>query len=358
MRKRRPAITATAIAAVSALLLGACGSTSTEPDSKPSGGADDKSVVLLTHDSFTLPKEVLAEFKEKTGYTAEIRHAGDGGELTTKIAMDTGNPDGDAVFGLDNTFASRAIDQGALESYTPAKVPEGVSEFDLPGDDDHFLTPVDNGSVCVNVDTEWFAAKKLAPPRSLDDLAKPAYKDLLVTPGAATSTPGMAFLLATIAEYGEDDWESYWGKLIDNGAKVVDGWDQAYYSDFTQGGGKGKRPIVVSYDSSPAFTLEDGKSTTAALLDTCFRQVEYAGVLKGADHPEGAQALIDFLLTDSVQEALPESMYVFPVSSSAQLPADWAKHAKQPTSPLSVDPEEIEENREAWLATWSDTIAQ
>src|SRR5688572_29038246 len=105
MRMRTPAIAATAI---SALLLSACGGSPAEPDAEKSSGADDKSVVLLTHDSFTLPKEVLAEFTEKTGYTAEIRHAGDGGELTTKIAMDTGNPDGDAVFGVDNTFASRA----------------------------------------------------------------------------------------------------------------------------------------------------------------------------------------------------------------------------------------------------------
>ena len=355
---RTPAITATAITAVSALLLSACGSTPAKPDAEKSSGSDDKTVVLLTHDSFTLPKEVLAEFTEKTGYTAEIRHAGDGGELTTKIALDTGNPDGDAVFGVDNTFASRAIDQGALEAYTPSEIPEGVSDFNLPGDEEHFLTPVDNGSVCVNIDTEWFAAKKLTPPKSLDDLAEPAYKDLLVTPGAATSTPGMAFLLATVAEYGEDGWADYWTKLMDNGAKVVDGWDQAYYSDFTQGGGKGTRPIVVSYDSSPAFTVKDGKTTTAALLDTCFRQVEYAGVLKGADHPEGAQALIDFMLSDSVQGALSESMYVFPVSSDVKLPAEWAKFAQQPTSPLSVEPKEIEENREAWLATWSDTIAQ
>lgn len=358
MRMRTPAIAATAISALLLSGLSGCGSTSGDPESEPTSGADDKRVVMLTHDSFTLPKEVLAEFEEKTGYTAEIRHAGDGGEMTTKIAMDTGNPDGDAVFGIDNTFASRAIDQGALEAYTPSEIPEGVSDFDLPGDEEHFLTPVDNGSVCINIDTEWFAKKKLTPPESLDDLAKPAYKDLLVVPGAATSTPGMVFLLATVAEYGEDGWADYWGKLMDNGTKVVDGWDQAYYSDFTQGGGKGTRPIVVSYDSSPAFTVKDGKSTTKALLDTCFRQVEYAGVLKGADNPEGAKALVDFMLSDSVQGALPESMYVFPVSSSVELPAEWAKFAEQPTSPLSVSPEEIEKNREEWLATWSDTIAQ
>jgi len=354
MRMRTPAIAATAI---SALLLSACGGSPAEPDAEPSSGSDDKTVVMLTHDSFTLPKEVLAEFTEKTGYTAEIRHAGDGGELTTKIAMDTGNPDGDAVFGVDNTFASRAIDQGALEAYTPETVPAGVDEFNLPGDEKHFLTPVDNGSVCVNIDTEWFAAKKLTPPESLDDLAEPAYKDLFVAPGAATSTPGMAFLLATVAEYGEDGWADYWGKLMDNGTKVVDGWDQAYYSDFTQGGGKGTRPIVVSYDSSPAFTVKDGKTTTKALLDTCFRQVEYAGVLEGAANPEGAEQVIDFLLSSEVQEALPTSMFVFPVDADVMLPPEWAQFAEQPADPIEVSPEDISEHRRDWLTEWTDITA-
>ena len=167
----------------------------------------------------------------------------------------------------------------------------------------------------------------------------------------------MAFLLTTIAAYG-DGWQDYWAKLMDNGAKLDDGWSQAYEVDFTQGGGKGDRPIVLSYDSSPAFTVSGGKTSTSALLDTCFRQVEYAGVLAGAQNPDGARALVDFLLTPEVQAALPDSMYVFPVDSSVQLPADWARFAEQPTDPYSVDPADISAHRDEWLRAWSDVTSR
>jgi thiamine transport system substrate-binding protein len=169
----------------------------------------------------------------------------------------------------------------------------------------------------------------------------------------------MAFLLATIGAYGEDGWQDYWADLMDNGAKLTEGWSDAYQVDFTQGGGKGDRPIVLSYDSSPAFTVaDDGTSTTSALLDTCFRQVEYAGVLEGAANPDGAEALVDFLLSPDVQAALPESMYVFPVDPSVELPAEWAEFAKQPTDPLTVDPATIAENRDEWLRDWSDVTSR
>ena len=211
--------------------------------------------------------------------------------------------------------------------------------------------------MCVNVDTAWFDAEGIAPPQTLADLTDPAYADLMVTPGASTSSPGMAFFLATVAEYG-DGWQDYWTDLLANGAKVVDGWEDAYYGDFTAGSKTGTRPIVVSYDSSPAFTVADGETTTAALLDTCFRQVEYAGVLAGADNPEGAAALVDWMLTDEVQSALPEAMYVFPVMPGATVPDDWARFAPQPTDPYEVSPEEIAANREQWLTEWTDVISR
>ena len=209
----------------------------------------------------------------------------------------------------------------------------------------------------MNVDDTWFAEHDLAPPTTLDDLADPAYEDLFVTPGATTSSPGMAFLLSTIAAYG-DGWPDYWADLLDNGAKLTEGWSDAYQVDFTQGGGKGDRPIVLSYDSSPAFTVSDGVSTTSALLDTCFRQVEYAGVLEGAENPDGAEALVDFLLSPEVQAALPDSMYVFPVDPAVELPKEWAEFAVQPESPYDVDPASITENRDAWLREWSDITSR
>ena len=229
-----------------------------------------------------------------------------------------GNPTGDVAFGVDNTFASRALDEDVFD-VAEVELPPGAADYALVSGGDR-MVPVDTGSVCVNVDKDWFATRKLPEPRTLSDLTRPAYRDLFVTPGASTSSPGLAFLLSTIAEYG-DDWPDYWADLMANGAKVTSGWSEAYFDDFTQGGGEGDRPLVVSYDSSPAFTLDDeGSSTTRALLDTCFRQVEYAGVLTGAANPEGAREVLEFLLSPEVQAALPESMYVFPVRSDVDAP--------------------------------------
>jgi thiamine transport system substrate-binding protein len=340
-----------------ALTASACSAIGGDGDSGSGSEAASDRVVLVTHDSFVLPKQLEKQFEQESGYDIVVRASGDAGALTNKLVLTKQDPLGDVAFGVDNTFASRALDEGVFAAYDAA-LPEGADQYRLADDADHALSPVDTASVCVNVDDTWFADHDVAAPASLDDLTEPAYRDLFVAPGAATSSPGMAFLLATIAQYGED-WPAYWQRLMDNGAELTEGWSDAYQVDFTQGGGKGKRPIVVSYDSSPAFTIaDDGSSTTSALLDTCFRQVEYAGVLAGAENPDGAEALIDFLLGPEVQAALPESMYVFPVDTGVQLPKEWARFAKQPTDPLQVDPADIAEHRDDWLREWSDVTSR
>lgn len=328
-----------------------------DDDPGESPGAAPTEVVLVTHESFVLPKRLVRQFEEETGFELETRASGDAGTLTNKLVLTQDNPLGDVAFGVDNTFASRALEAGVFAPYA-AELPAGAEEYALPGDDEGALTPVDQASVCVNVDDTWFAEEGLEPPATFDDLVDPAYRDLFVTPGAATSSPGMAFLLATIAAYGEDGWQDWWADLMANGAKLTDGWSDAYQVDFTQGGGQGDRPIVLSYDSSPAFTVADGETTTSALLDTCFRQVEYAGVLAGAANPEGAQALLDFLVSPEVQAALPTSMYVYPVDPAVELPAEWAEFAEQPTEPWTVDPADISEHRDAWLRDWSDLTSR
>ncbi|CAN5477799.1 thiamine ABC transporter substrate-binding protein [soil metagenome] len=331
--------------------------------------AAEQKVVLLTHSDFSLPDEVIAGFEKESGYTLDIRPTDGVGNLVNLVADQAGKPSGDVVFGVDNTFASRVLDAGAIAPYG-ADLPAGAAAYALPGDgagdgaddgaDDGAgdLVPIDSGNVCVNIDDTWFAKRKIDPPQTLDDLTDPTYKNLFVTPSATGSSPGLAFLLTTVAAYG-DAWPDYWQKLLDNGAKIAKGWSEGYYGDFTGGGGDGDRPIVLSYDSSPAFTIaDDGTSTTSALLDTCFQQVEYAGVLAGTDNEAGATALVDYLLGPAVQGALPESMYVFPVLDGTALPADWAAHAERPTDPYSLDPAEIGANREDWLLEWNDLITR
>lgn len=354
MRSVRPR----AIAAAAVLVLTTTTACSLVGSGDDDGGQAGERVVLVTHDSFVMSDELKEQFEDESGYDLVVRASGDAGALTNKLVLTKDDPTGDVVFGIDNTFGSRAVDEGILTPYA-APLPEGADQYLLAGDDEQDLTPVDTGSVCVNVDDTWFAERGQEPPASLEDLTDPAYRDLFVTPGATTSSPGLAFLLATIAEYGEDGWQDYWSRLMANGARLTQGWSDAYEVDFTQGGGGGDRPVVLSYDSSPAFTLDDQfGTTTSALLDTCFRQVEYAGVLAGADNEEGARALVDFMLGRDFQEALPESMYVFPVDAGATLPPDWAQFAQQPTDPYTVDPATIAANRDTWLREWSDVTSR
>lgn len=324
-----------------------------------SGEAND-TVTLVTHDSWSVPDEVIAAFEEESGYRLEVVPSGDAGALTNKLVLTKGNPLGDAVYGIDNTFATRAVDEGVLAEHVPADLPASAEQYRLEGAAGDQLTPVDWGDVCVNADDRWFAAHDLAPPRTLDDLLDPAYEGLLVTPGASSSSPGFAFLLATIGKYGVDGWQDYWTRLLDNGAKIVSDWSEAYEVDFTAGGGGGDRPLVVSYHSSPPFTIPEGerRPTTSALLETCFRQVEYAGVLEGAANPEGAKALVDFMVGETFQEALPENMYVVPVDDTVDLPPLWEKWARPAPHPITVPAEEIAEHRSEWIRAWSDVTAR
>ena len=336
-----------------ALLLAGCGSSGSGGSETGSGDPSASgTVTLVTHDSWALDEKLVDRFEQKSGLTLEVSAAGDAGTLVNQLVLTQDAPLGDAVFGIDNTFASRALEADVVEEYTPTGLPDGAEQ--LGG----ALTPIDQGDVCVNADEAWFEKSDLEVPKTLDDLADPKYRDLLVVTNPATSSPGLAFLLATIGAFGEDGFESYWTSLVDNGVKVADSWEDAYYVDFSGAGEGGERPLALSYATSPAFTVsEDGsESTTSALLETCFRQVEYAGVLTGSDNPEGARELVDFLLTEDVQSALPESMYMYPADPSVQLPTDWKKFAPQADAPFEVEPTEVSEHRDEWIERWTETV--
>jgi thiamine transport system substrate-binding protein len=336
--------TIAALAAASALLLVA--GCATGPSEE---GAE--TITLVTHDSFGLGEGTLEAFTAETGIEVVVHQAGDAGALVNQLVLTKDNPLGDVVFGIDNTFASRAVDEGVLADYAVDGAPE---QYLLPaGMGREQLTPITNGDVCVNVDHAWFEEAGLEEPTTLDDLIDPAYADLFVTPGANTSSPGLAFLLATIAASGEDGWQDYWTQLLGNGAKVVAGWSDAYYVDFSGPSSEGDRPIVLSYGSSPAFEVADGVTPTGALLDTCFRQTEYAGVLAGTEHADAAQQLVDFLYSVEAQDQVAPNMYVFPVNPAATLPEEWAAAAEVAEQPFVIAPEEIDANRERWIEEWA-----
>ena len=345
-------LTCTALAAL-ALLAAGCGG---------SGDAATKEVVLVTHDSFAISKPVKAAFERESGLTLKILQSGDAGEMVNRALLTKGNPQGDVLFGIDNNLLSRALEEGLFEPYEAAGLDSVPAQYAL--DPEHRVTPVDHGDVCLNTDSGWFAKRGIPAPHTLDELTDALYRGLLVVENPATSTPGLAFLLATIARYGESDWKDYWRKLRANRVLVVDGWEEAYTVQFSgAAGSKGKRPIVVSYATSPAAeVIFAGKplaqAPTAVVADSCFRQIELAGILAGARNGAGARALLDFMLSERFQADVPGSMFVLPVRDRTPLPDAFVKYAASPARPLELAPAEIGANRDRWIDEWTSIVVR
>ena len=325
-----------------------------------SGGGGSKEVVLVTHDSFAIPKQVKTAFERESGLKLRILQGGDAGEAVNRALLTKGNPQGDVLFGIDNNLLSRALDEDLFERYESPGLARIDNRYLI--DPTHRVTPIDHGDVCLNIDRKWFASRGIAPPRTLADLTEPRYRKLLVVENPATSTPGLAFMLATVARFGANGWQEYWRQLRANGVLVVDGWEEAYAARFSgAGGGKGKRPIVVSYATSPAAEVifaakPPATAPTAVVADSCFRQIELAGVLDGAKNVAGAHVLIDFMLSERFQTSVPESMFVLPVRDGTRLPDAFRRYAVSPPRPLELPTAEIGRNRDRWIDEWTRTV--
>ena len=333
-------------------------STAAETGSTEAGAGADLSgttVTLLTHDSFYVSPETFEAFADQTGIEVKHLASGDAGALVAQACLTAGEPLGDVLFGIDNTFLQRGLDCSMFEPYESPNLAGVPDRFEL--DSEHRVTPIDFGDVCLNYWVDAFDGSP-PPPSSLDDLIDPAYADMLVVQSPETSSPGLALLLATIARYG-DGWEDYWAALRANGVAVTAGWEDAYYGEFTAGGGD--RPIVVSYASSPPAEVifadpPVDEPPTGVVTASCYRQIEFAGVLAGAGNPAGAQALIDFMLTETFQDDVPLNMFVFPVIDSATLPPEFVAHAQIAEDPFMLEPAEVEAQRNAWTDRWVEIV--
>jgi thiamine transport system substrate-binding protein len=320
---------------------------------------EQRSLTVMTHDSFAVSEEVVAQFEEENDVTVEFLKAGDTGLALNQAILAADNPLADVFYGVDNTFLSRALDEGIFEPYESSLLDAIPDEFEL--DAEHRALPVDYGVVCLNYDIGYFEANNLAPPAGLEDLLEPEYRGLLVVQNPATSSPGLAFLFATISHFGEDGYLTFWEGLVENQVTVVNDWETAYYSSFTRYGGA--QPIVVSYGSSPPVEVIFAEApietppTAAVVADgSCFRQIEFVGILKGTENRELAEAWVDFMLSTTFQEDMPLQMFVFPVNPEAQLEQAFVNFLAVPDEPATLSPALIAANREAWIRAWTETV--
>ena len=317
------------------------------------------SLTVMTHDSFAASEAVIAAFEAQHQVKVQFLKAGDVGSALNKAILAKGSPLADVFYGVDNTFLSRALAEDIFEPYASPLLKEIAVAFQLDGQ--NRALPVDYGDVCLNYDRAYFADQGLQLPHTLDDLLKPQYRSLLVVQNAALSSPGLAFLLATIGVYGEEGYLDYWRGLVENDVKVVNDWETAYYTEFSVHGGT--RPIVVSYSSSPPAEvifaetpIDEPPTGVVTEGKACFRQIEFVGILKGTPNRSLAEKWIDFMLDQTFQEDVPLQMFVFPVNPRAKLPEEFTKFVVTPTETAQVTPQAIEQNREAWIQAWTETV--
>jgi thiamine transport system substrate-binding protein len=320
--------------------------------------AQQRTLTVVTHDSFNLSKDLIEAFEKRENIKLAFVKGGDAAAMTNRLVLTAQNPIADAVYGIDNTLLSRALNAGILESYRP-KVAASLEKNTLL-DSKWRISPVNYGYVALNYDLAWFEKNKLALPKTLEDLTKPAYQGLLVVQNPATSSPGLAFLLATIKHFGEAKAFAFWAALQKNNLKVTSGWETAYYTDFARNGGS--RPIVVSYASSPAAEVfyGDGKTpTTANLLlpGSSFLQIEGVAVLKNAKNPDLAKKFVDFMLEPQTQTDIPTQMWVYPSRQGTALPEVF-KFAEKPKSISSLSPNTIATNEKRWVKRWVEVVLQ
>jgi thiamine transport system substrate-binding protein len=314
----------------------------------------------MTHDSFSVSEEALNAFEQANQASIVLLQSGDAGSVLNKAVLTKDAPLADLLFGVDNTFLSRALEEDIYEPYESPllnKIPAG---FKL--DPSNRALPVDYGDVCINYDKAYFNENNLALPQSLEDLTKPEYAGLLVVENPATSSTGLAFLLATVAHHG-DSFTEYWQALKDNDVVVVDGWETAYYTNFSGSSGNGPQPLVVSYGTSPAAEviyaekkLDDAPTASILGPDTCFRQIEFVGILKGTKQRPLAEKFVDFMLDKQFQEDVPLQMFVYPVNPDAVLPEEFTKYAQAPEQTATLSPEEIAANRDQWIQAWTEVV--
>jgi thiamine transport system substrate-binding protein len=336
----------------------------TEPAPATVEPGGPKTLTVMTHDSFSISESVLAQFQSQCVCTVQFLKSGDAGLALNKAILSKNNPLADVFYGVDNTFLSRALAADIFEPYASPALQGIPAELRL--DPSNRELPVDFGYVAINYDKKYFSDNGIQLPATLKDLTDPAYKSMLAVENPASSSPGLAFLLATVATFGESGPYTYldfWRDLRKNDVLVTEGWEDAYNGQFSAGSGKGDRPMVVSYATSPAAEVyyadpKPAESPTGNLLvpGGAFKQIEFVGILKGAKHPDLARQWVDFMLGDAFQADIPLQMWVYPARQGVALPEVFTKAATVPTDAVTLTPEQIESGRENWIKAWTDVM--
>lgn len=359
-RQRR--ILGLGLVALAAIVIGvACGGDG--DDDREAVSFAGQELTVITHDSFAISETIIEAFELEHDVTVTILRSGDAVEALNRAILTKGNPLGDMLFGVDNVNYIRALKEDIFEPYESPELDQVDKRWIF--DDSGRITPIDYGYVLFNYEKAALATAGLQPPTRLEDLTGPDWQGRIVVQDPNTSSPGQQFMLVTIAYFGEDGsytWLDFWRDLRANDVIISAGWDDAYFSRFSQYGGDAW--LVMSYATSPPAEvifaeepLDESPTANLIIPEASYLQIEGVGILKGAKNPALAERFIDYMLSQSFQEDIPLNMFVYPVRDGSALPEEFGL-ADIPESPAEIDPDEIEKNLELWLDAWTAVVTR
>ena len=314
--------------------------------------SESSNLVIYAYDSFVSEwgpgPVVIPLFEEEYGVKVNLISAGDSGQVLQKAILEKDNPKADILIGIDNNLLAKALEESIFSPYKPENISKVQKK--LLFDPEYNVIPFDYGFFSIIYDSQ----KIKDPPASLEDLLQPKYKKSLIMMDPRTSSPGLGFLLWTIAEYG-DNFTDYWTKLKESILTVTDGWDTGY-GLFTSG----EAPMVLSYTTSPAYHVEYENTTryrAAVFPEGHYMQIEGLGIVKNAPNRKMAEKFVEFALSKEFQNAIPLTNWMYPASDEVNLP-DSFDYAPVPEKKLLLPSNEIRENVDKWLTQWTDSVTK
>lgn len=306
--------------------------------------ADTATLRVLTYDSF-IPDwgpgpAIAAAFEETCDCKVVYETGGDGAALLARLQLEGPASDLDVVLGLDQSLLPKAHDTGLFADH-------GLTLPEMPV---AFTDPV-----FVPYDIGYFAfVAGLDTPAHHDFRALADSDTRIVIQDPRSSTPGLGLAVWVKLLHG-DDAPQIWADLADNIVTVTPGWSEAYGLFL-----EGEADAVLSYSSSPAYhrlAEDDDSKTWWNFPQGHYMQIEVAGALAASDEPELARAFLDFLTSETAQNILPETNWMFPAyPSRATLPEGFA--VMPPPKGLLADPAQMESLRAAAVEDWRAALSR
>lgn len=329
--------------------------------------SDDGTLTIVTYDIIALSDDMLEEFTNNTGYEINMIRTDDAGGILENLLLTKEAPQADLALGLDNTYLQTALDNCLLGPHS-ANVPD-LDPLALTPYSGEMAVPFDQGYVCLNADIEALEENNVSFPSTLEELTGEQWKGRTAFPSPTTSSPGRAFMTATIDYFERQatmDAMTWWEAMADNDAIFTSGWTEAYETHYSGGygiwgeGHIGDAWLTVSYCHSPGVeAYYGGNYTISKAIDidyASFHQVEYAAKVNGGGSSSAVDAFIEYLLSDEVNKNMPENNLMYSVLDNEDMPETdgYRYHSPIPSNPSEITAERIDVEMDGWLMDWRE----